>query len=225
MWRSFGSCVGCISARPACGRRSETSRERSVLEALGESLQVERPAALGVDRAALALPALAVAVEVAVLEFDTCALRGLGDEANLHLARLLEVGLDLPLRGDVPAEHDPVRRLIGEHARPLALAAVDAAVVDAPTRASLKHRLRYLDSEHVVLARLDAVEVLREDRERTLDRCLDDDLLLYGRLLWLRGHETSSAGCSAAALKAARAWVQKPSSWARRAPTPSGSSW
>src|SRR5215207_7373909 len=200
MWRSFGSCVGCISARPACGRRSETSRERSVLEALGESLQVERPAALGVDRAALALPALAVAVEVAVLEFDTCALRGLGDEANLHLARLLEVGLDLPLRGDVPAEHDPVRRLIGEHARPLALAPIHAAVVDAPALASLEHRLRYLDVEHVVLARLDAVELLREDRERALDRDFDDDVGPHEFLACLCGHEFSSVVCSATAL-------------------------
>src|SRR4051812_23537347 len=96
-------------------------------------------------------------VEVAVLELDARALRGLGDEGDLDLARLRRVGLDPPLRADVPAEHDAARRLVDEHARPVAFAAVDAAVVDAPALPTLEHRLGDVDAEQVVLARLDAV--------------------------------------------------------------------
>src|ERR671918_322063 len=60
----------------------------SVLDQLGKPLQVKRPAALGGNRLALALPALAVAVEVAVLELDPGPLRPVGDEAHLDLAGL-----------------------------------------------------------------------------------------------------------------------------------------
>lgn len=42
----------------------------SALESLGEPLEVEGPAALGVDPVARCLPALAMAVEVAVLELE-----------------------------------------------------------------------------------------------------------------------------------------------------------
>src|SRR5215207_2034192 len=164
------------------------------------STDVGRPRERPLSRRALARPAVTVAVEVAVLELDARALRGFGDEAHLDLAGFLGVRLDLPLGADVPAEHDPVRRLVGEHARPLAFAAVDAAVVDAPALAGFEHRLRDLDGEQVVLARLDAVEVVGEDRERALDRRLDDDLRPHRGVLRLRGHETSSVGCSAAAL-------------------------
>jgi hypothetical protein len=110
------------------------------------------------------------------------------------------IGLDLPLRRDVPAEHDAVRRLVDEHARPLAFAPVDAAVVDPPADARLEDRFRYLDVEHVVLARLDAVEVLGEDREGPFERHVHDYLRPHGRVLGLCVHETSSVRCSATAL-------------------------
>jgi hypothetical protein len=60
----------------------------SVLEQVGEPLQVERPAALTADALAEALPALTVAPEVAVLELDPRPLRRFGDEAHLDLAGL-----------------------------------------------------------------------------------------------------------------------------------------
>ena len=44
----------------------------------------------------------------------------------------------------------------------------------------LEDGLGDLDAEHVVLARLEAAEVLGEDRERPLDRRLDDDLVADG---------------------------------------------
>jgi hypothetical protein len=112
----------------------------------------------------------------------------------------LGIGLDLPLRADVPAEHDTVRRLVGKDARPPALAAVDPSVVDVAADARLEHRLGDVDAEHVVLARLDPVEVLDEHGERALDRGFDDDRRPDGRLLCLRAHETSSGALSTASL-------------------------
>src|SRR4030081_1238479 len=133
-----------------------------------------------------------MAVEIAVLELDPGALWGLGDEAHLDLAGPAGVGLDLPLRADVPGKGDALGRLVGEHPRPLALAPVDAAVVDATTSARFEHRLGDVDREHVVLAGLDLVELLGEDAECTLDRRLDEDLCPNRGLLCLGGHPSSS---------------------------------
>jgi hypothetical protein len=93
-----------------------------------------------------------------------------------------------------------VRRLVGEDARPSALAAVDAAIVDVAALARLEVRLGDLDAEQVVLARLERAKALREDRERALERRLDEDLVADGRRFCWCGHETSSSGCSTAAL-------------------------
>jgi hypothetical protein len=51
-------------------------------------LQIERPAALLGHTFAHGLPTLAMALDVAVLQFDTLAVRPLGDEGDLNLARL-----------------------------------------------------------------------------------------------------------------------------------------
>ena len=158
-----------MTPRAPASRVQSLSRSAYRLRYSGQPSSPSTPVADG-------LPAGAVAVEVAVLELDPRPLRRLGDEPHLDLAGLLEVGLDLPLRADVPAEHDPVRWLVGEHARPPAFAAVDAAVVDVPADARLEDGLGDLDAEHVVLGRLEAAELLGEDRERALDRRLDDDL-------------------------------------------------
>src|SRR5918996_2215661 len=174
------------------GRSHPALQARSALEPVATPLQVERPAALGADGIALALPTLAVAVEVAVPELHARAFAGLGDEADLHLAGFFAIPLDLPMRGDVPADYDPVRRLVGEDACPTALAPIHAPVINMTAHARLEHRLGNLDAEHVVLAWFDAIELLREDSERPLDGRRDDDLRVYGRLLRLRRHETSS---------------------------------
>src|SRR5437764_12350363 len=140
-------------------------------------------------------------VQVAVLEHNAGPLRGLGDKADLDLAGPLAVGLDLPLRADVPAEDDPVWRLERQHSRPLALGAVDAAVIHPPADARLEHRLGDLDREHVVLARLDPIEVLGEHAKRSLDRGLDHDRAAGGRSrgLAVAAHSSSLAGCSTTA--------------------------
>src|SRR5262249_59721425 len=99
-------------------------------EAVGVALEVQRPALVAGNALADAFPAVAVAVEAAVLDLYPGALRGFGGEADLPFAGLHEVGLDPPVRADVPAEQDAVRRVVGKHAGPSAFAAVDAAVVE-----------------------------------------------------------------------------------------------
>jgi hypothetical protein len=132
-----------------------------------------------------------VPVEVAVLELDPGAVGALGAEPHLDLAGLLRVALDLPLRADVPAEDDPVGRLVGQDPRPAAFAAVDAAVDDVPALVRLEHGLGDVYAEHVVLARLEAAEAVGEDRERALDRRLDHDLVADGGCLCWCGHGSS----------------------------------
>src|SRR4051794_8414570 len=141
--------------------------------------EVQPPALRGGDAVAGAVPSLAVTVEMTVLQLDAGALRVLGDEPHLDLAALLGVRLDLRVGRDVPAEDDAVGRLVGEHSPPLALAPIGPPVVNPPAGPLLEHRLLDLDTEHVVLARLDAVHLLSEDGERPLDRRFDDDLVAY----------------------------------------------
>ncbi len=76
-----------------------------------------------------------------MLELHPRSLGGLGDETDLHLAGLREIGLDLPLRRDVPADEQPVRGLVREDAGPAADAPVDAAVVDVTSDAPLEDGL------------------------------------------------------------------------------------
>jgi hypothetical protein len=66
--------------------------------------------------------------------------------------------------------------------------------------ARLEDSLGDVYAEHVVLARLEAAEIVGEDRERALERRLHYDLVADGRHLCWCGHETSSSGCSTTAL-------------------------
>ena len=50
--------------------------------------------------------------------------------------RFCGVGLDLPVRADVPAEHEPVRGFVGQDGRPRALAAVGSGEDGPPCRVS-----------------------------------------------------------------------------------------
>src|ERR1700730_14261697 len=123
-----------------------------------ESVEIERPPVGCVDAVADRFPTVAVSVEVPVLELDTCAVRRLGLESHIDLAGSLGVGLDLPLRADVPADHDSVRRLVCEHPRPLTLAVVDTPVIDAAAHTRLEDRLCDIHRKQVVFRRLEAPE-------------------------------------------------------------------
>jgi hypothetical protein len=131
-----------------------------------------------------------------VLQFDPGSVRTLADEPNLDLTGQFRIGLDLPLRADVPTEHHAVRRLVGEDARPPALAAVGRAVVDVPADARLEHRLGDRRVEQVVFRWFEVAESFGERRESLRDRRVDHDLLPDHRGVG-SGHELSSVGSSA----------------------------
>src|SRR5262245_16954103 len=178
-----------------------TERHHSALAmSLGEAPKVQGPAVVAAHAGADAFPAVAVTLEVAVLEFDPGSLGGVGDESHLDFAGLGEIGLDLPPRVDVPAEHDPGWRLVGQDPRPAALAAVHAPVIKMASGPRLEDRLGDLDAEEVVFGRLEAPEAVGEDAERPLDRLLDDDRAAHrgGSGLWV--HRSSSVGCSTISL-------------------------
>src|ERR1700733_2718966 len=196
----------CPSRRgPTPGRSDARTRGRTGPSALSVqkiavSLQVERPAAVASDGVAHRGPAVAVPVQIAMLELDPGALCGLGDEPDLDLAGLRRVALQLPLRADVPAEHQPVRRLVGKDSRPLALTAIHAAVEQAPADARLEDGLGNLDAQDVVLAWLDPRKVPDEHSKGTLDRHINDDLRPDRGLLGLGAHLSSSLRCSTTVL-------------------------
>src|SRR5450755_1490145 len=168
----------------------------AALEQGGVPGQVERPSLAAVHAITDRLPAGTVPVEMAVLQFDPGAVRSLGHEPDLDLAGQLRVGLDLPLRADVPAEHHPGWRLVGQDPRPPAFAAVDGAVVDTSADVGLEDCLGDRGPEQVVLRRLEVAEPLGERREGLLGRRVDHHLLAdYGDLG--SGHGLSSVACSA----------------------------
>jgi hypothetical protein len=158
--------------------------------------QVERPSLVAVDAVADRLPAGTVPVEVTVLQFDPGTVRSLSHEPDLDLAGQLRVGLDLPLRADVPAEYDAGWWLVGQDPRPPALAAVDGAVVDVPADVGLEDCLGDRRREQVVLWRLEVAEPLGERREGLLSRRVDQHLLADNGDLG-PGHGLSFVVCSA----------------------------
>src|ERR1700729_471206 len=147
------------------------------LEQGGVPGQVERPSLVAVDAVADRLPAGTVPVEGAVLQLDPGAVRSLGHEPDLDLAGQLRVGLDLPLRADVPAEYHAGWWLVGQDPRPPAFAAVDGAVVDVPADAGLEDCLADRGPEQVVLGRLEVAELFGERREGLRGRHVDHHLL------------------------------------------------
>src|SRR5262249_37601401 len=78
-------------------------------------------------------------IQMAMLQLDTRAVLAFSDEAYLHFRT--EVGVVLPVRTDVPGEHQPRGRFPCEHAAPVAGAAVFTALVPAATYVRLDHRV------------------------------------------------------------------------------------
>jgi hypothetical protein len=140
---------------------------------LGEQLQHAAPASAldgdgVVDHLAVDQP-----VQQPVLQLDRGLLRSVGGEAHLDLAGVVGVGVELPLAVDLPGDHQPVRRLPGQHAAPVALAAVDAPLVPAPALARLQDRRGHLRLADVVVGRPPGVHRVGEDPERAVDRHTD----------------------------------------------------
>src|SRR5580700_11124924 len=197
-----GKCAGSVAyANTSAAGRPTTvlavaGAMSAALEQGGVPGQVERPALVVVDAVADRLPAGTVPVEVAVLQFDPGAVRPVGHEPDLDLAGQLRVGLDLPLRADVPAEYHAGGRLVGQDPRPPALAAVDGAVVDVAADAGLEDGLGDRGREQVVLRRLEVAEPLGERCEGLLERRVDHHLLADNGTIG-SGHGLSFVACSA----------------------------
>src|SRR5262249_8720688 len=134
-------------------RISRRTPKRGSDRGLGERAQAVLPAALRPDGVPHPLPALAVSVEVAVLELDAGPLRRLRDEAELDLARPRRVLLRLPVGVDVPAEDDSRRAVENEDSRPAGDAPVDGTLVDEAADAQLEDHRRDLGREEVAVVR------------------------------------------------------------------------
>ncbi len=65
----------------------------------------------------------------------------LGIEANLDLRCLRRIGVELPLRGEVPGEQDPVGPIDLAHVSPVALAAVATLAADGQTNRDIAQAL------------------------------------------------------------------------------------
>src|SRR5450755_73238 len=185
------SAAGCSTTVLAMAGAMSAAPEQG-----GVPGQVERPSLVAVDAVADRLPAGTVPVEVAVLQFDPGPVRSLGHEPDLDLAAQLRVGLDLPLRADVPAEDHAGWWLVGQDPRPPAFAAVDATVVDVPADVGLEDCLGDRGREQVVLRRLEVAEPLGERCEGLLGRRVDHHLLADNGDLG-SGHGLSSVACPA----------------------------
>src|SRR3954470_20682038 len=71
---------------------------------LGKLLQQASPVPLGLKNRALFVATRSVPVEAPVFELDTGGVLAVRDE--LHLDLRLEVGVILPVGGDIPGEHE-----------------------------------------------------------------------------------------------------------------------
>ena len=110
-------------------------------------------------------------------------------------AGVVRVGFDLPVRADVPAKHDTIRRFEGENAGPVALATVDGAIVDVSADAWFEHGFRYIRAEQIVFWRLEVTESFCEHREGPFDGRVDDDLTADDHSIGLV-HDCSFYCCS-----------------------------
>src|SRR3546814_8396528 len=109
---------------------------------------------------------------------------------------------------------------LGQHARPPALASVLAPVVDVTTDVRLEAGLRDRHAEQVVLPGLEVAEALHEQRERSVDRGIDDHLSPHHHIVIGHAHSSSSESASVISWTPLRARLQNASSWPRRAATP-----
>src|ERR1700730_18975651 len=103
----------------ACSRRGKFGKRR----------EKAAPVAFVFEDAPHLIATGSEAVELAMFQLDTSHSAALVDEADLDFG--LQVGIVLPVGGNVPGQHQPQRRLPGKDADPLARTAVFAALIPA----------------------------------------------------------------------------------------------
>src|SRR5262249_51810702 len=151
---------------PPCTRLSGSRRDRGVV------FQDAWPASWAADALVNPGGARAVPADVARLKFAQSLAVALRAAVPLDLAGARGVWVGAPgvcLRGDLPRDHDAVRRVAGQDLAPLALAAVHAALVVAAACPWFEHGLGHLGRPDVV-AGPPAVESLGKQPERPVGR-------------------------------------------------------
>src|SRR5712691_1855019 len=133
-----------------------------------ELLENAGPAAGHRDLPSQLFGAGAEPLDVPVLKVDL-GLTVLLGEQHLDLAGVLWVGVVLKLTVELPGHDEAGRRVVREHLAPVALRAVNAALVPAPASLGLKHGLGQVGLADVV-ADPPGVEPLGEELERLLSR-------------------------------------------------------
>ena len=188
--------------------RSPVSRVEGLV-----SGEVERPAVVDVDAVAHRLPPGAVPVEVAVHQGDR--VRWSPSAAKVTSTSLVRVRSEATCQSGPMSQLNAMAcgRVEGQDATPSADAAVDAAVVDVAADVLLEHGLLDGDRQHVVLARLDPVQV-GERPERLLLRKVDHDLVAHGPV-GLHAHPAPLSCSSSGAARLPSASDQNWSSWRR----------
>src|SRR5262245_12546960 len=144
--------------------------------ASSERIEEPRPALFRVESAAHLGRPRAVVVQQAVLEID--ARRGaFGAEAHLDLG--LDRWIMSPVAGNLPGQHQAPRWIPRPDVTPIAFAAVNAPLEPATADEGLDDNALRVDLADVVRAeRPPGTHLFREDLERALRGCSDDDALL-----------------------------------------------
>src|SRR6516164_2690267 len=128
--------VSCMSIIAAVSRFGLRACEND------ESGQRARPTRGIVEDRSHLLGAVAVALQVAMTQIQSAAIRPL--RAERHLDFGLKLRIELPVGTDLPQQQDFSRRLPDSYPAPLTFAAVDAAFEPAPAASGFDHHFGQL---------------------------------------------------------------------------------
>src|SRR5712664_165073 len=156
------------------------------LHRFGVQRQNAGPSARSIEEGAQLLIALAMALQLAVLQLDKGRSRSFSCKSNLDFTRLGHVRVELPFRlivsrTNMPRKDDAVRRLPRQHGAPVAQVAFGVSLVPAAADTRL-HENRLEGSFSDVMRRgPPSFHLFHEDAERALDgRLYAHGLTYYG---------------------------------------------
>jgi hypothetical protein len=158
---------------------------------VGKLAEYEIPTVSRVERRASSLGLFAVALEIAVLEVDACAVGTVASESNLYLGH--EVRVEGPRGVELPTKQDPSGRIPSEDPTPGAFASVYCALVPSAAWSRLDNNGLPRRLEERVAEWPPVVHAIYEHVKRTLGRDTDADTLADGRESGGGGHAESSS--------------------------------